>query len=369
MIMHPRWAHGVRHRGAAAETFLTTHLGEQHRQIVLVGGAGFDPRAPIVSERLGVLATGRIRGLFLREERPNPPAEQVQRAEEHGARMQAAIRDSAVQAIPVFATGSMAVTGGREAVRALASIDLADATDIVLDVSALSIGVAFPLTRYLLETLDQALSPANLHVVVVDDPATDAAISPISGDSVETMPGFKGNFGLDQSFGAARLWLPQLGRGLGTTLARIHDFVEPDAVAPILPFPSAHPRHADELIEEYGSAFESEWEVDARDIIYADERLPLDLYRTILRLGDRRQRVFEGAGGSLLVLSPVGSKVLSLGALLAAIERDFPVVYLEPIGYAVDMVELGSTRPRIDELVHLWLRGEADPCPEGRGRM
>ena len=68
--------------------------------------------------------------------------------------------------------------------------------------------------------------------------------------------------------------------------------------------------------------------MDTRNIVYADEGDPLDLYRTILRLDDLRKPVFREVGGSLLVLSPLGSRVTALGALMAALERDLPVAYL-----------------------------------------
>ena len=103
--------------------------------------------------------------------------------------------------------------------------------------------------------------------------------------------------------------------------------------------------------------------MDARNIIYADEGDPLDLYRTILRLDDLRAPVFEETGGSMLVLSPLGSKVMAFGALLAALERDLPIVYLESVGY-----ELESRVPeRFDDsnLIHLWLEGDVYPDRDG----
>ena len=106
---------------------------------------------------------------------------------------------------------------------------------------------------------------------------------------------------------------------------------------------------------------ETPWLVDARNIVYADEEDPLNLYRTILTLDDLRKPVFAETGGSKLVLSPLGNKVMALGALMAALERDLPVAYLESIGY-----ELESSIPKeIDEpdLIHLWLEGDVYPYP------
>ena len=63
----------------------------------------------------------------------------------------------------------------------------------------------------------------------------------------------------------------------------------------------------------------------------------------------------------MLILSPLGSRVMALGALMAALERDLPVAYLESIGY-----ELEATVPvEINQpsLIHLWLEGDVYPQP------
>ena len=63
----------------------------------------------------------------------------------------------------------------------------------------------------------------------------------------------------------------------------------------------------------------------------------------------------------MLVLSPLGSKVTALGALMAALERDLPVAYLESIGY-----ELEDTVPEEIEkpyLIHIWLEGDVYSRP------
>src|SRR5262249_22321685 len=130
-------------------------------------------------------------------------------------------------------------------------------------------------------------------------------------------------------------------------------------VCPILPFPAFHPRYPDELVEFHAVALQNEWQVDARDLVYADETSPLDLYRTILRIDDARQRVFAGVGGSLSILSPIGSKALAVGALMAAVERDFPVIYVESTGYSVDLREIDLIHQHATgEVIHVWLDGE-----------
>jgi hypothetical protein len=62
-----------------------------------------------------------------------------------------------------------------------------------------------------------------------------------------------------------------------------------------------------------------------------------------------------------VVLSPLGSRVTALGALMAALERDLPVAYLESIGYAFDgSVPTMGSHPN---LVHIWLEGDVYPQP------
>ena len=141
-------------------------------------------------------------------------------------------------------------------------------------------------------------------------------------------------------------------------LDRLHRFLAPNDVCPILPFPAENPRLPDELIEEYRDELMSTWSVEPRDIVYAHERDPLDLYRTILRIHGARQRVFKEVGGSITVLSPLGSKVLAVGALMAALDRNFPVAYVESIDYDIkpQTIEVMDTQ---GEIVHVWLRGGA----------
>ena len=141
----------------------------------------------------------------------------------------------------------------------------------------------------------------------------------------------------------ARLWLPQLVSGQNVALGLINEMIHPHDVFPILPFPASDPRLPDRLIAEYATEMESGWKVDPRNIVYADEKNPLDLYRAIVRIADARKIIFQGIG-SQIILSPIGSKLLSMGALLAALKRDFPVVYVEAVAYNVDFEKLDRSR-------------------------
>ncbi|MCU0635899.1 MAG: hypothetical protein MUE41_13575, partial [Gemmatimonadaceae bacterium] len=268
----------------------------------------------------------------------------------------AAIPELDEHQVNIFSPEDLAVVGGRRAAAIVRALDLSAFTDIVVDLSALSVGTSFPLVRALLEAADNGTF--NLHAVVVADAGLDASITPLPGDAVIDLHGFRGELGLESRRDAALLWLPQLAFGRREMLARVHADLSPHDICPILPFPAHDPRLGDALVEEYLELLTDTWAVDPRNFIYAAEEDPLDVYRTILELDDARRPVFEGdGGGSLLVLSPVGSKVLALGALMAAAERDFPVRHIEAVGFEVDLNRLQKYDDTQGTFAHVWLAG------------
>jgi hypothetical protein len=359
-VTHPRrWDPCIAHRKEEVDGFLAGYFAQTGRQLLLVAGAGFDPRSRAVAARLAA-AGAPVRALFVQEKRPNAPERQVNRARANTTALLATIADRKVVPVEIFGPDG-AVIGGRNIITVLSRESVEGITDVVVDISALSVGTSFPIIRYFVEQIRRGKGPANLHVFVAHDPRLDANIRSIPSDAPGYIHGFKGGSTLFSAAGAARLWLPQLASGRRGALVRLYDFVEPHDTCPILPFPASDPRLGDALAAEYMTELESTWSVDTRNIVYADESDPLDLYRTILRLDDLRQPVFTETGGSMLVLSPLGSKVMALGALMAALERDLPVAHLESIGYEME----GTIPSEVDEpnLVHIWLEGDAYPRP------
>lgn len=360
-----RWDLAITHGGTELPGFISQYFNDPHRQILLIGGAGFDPRTTLVAEALTAAVQARISALLIQESRPDPDPVLAELAGENLTRLEEAIPDHTVLPVDIFGTDN-SVVGGRRAATQLHQQDLSTATDIVVDISALSVGTSFPIIRYLIEQIHAGQATYNLHVMVAHQPELDARIHAVPADTAVHVHGFNG--GLTLSTGTtqpARLWLPQLAHGRGTTLRRIHETLNPEEVCPVLPFPAGHPRLGDELLEELLETDGFPWHIDARSIVHADEDDPLDLYRTIMRLHSLRIPVFAEVGGSQLIVSPVGSKVMALGSLLAALERDLPVVYIEDFSYELrGNLDLDLNPP---ELMHVWLEGE--PYPSDRPAM
>ena len=350
-----RWDPCIFHRGGEVDVFFQDYFSD--RNALFVAGAGFDPRARAVAERLKN-AGAKLSALLIKEIRPNPPNHQSTLADTNTTSLMALLGEQPILPINIFGTDG-AVVGGRNVVNALSKQAVDPGTDVIVDISALSVGTSYPVIRYFQDCATNGRGPANLHVFVTHDPSIDGGIRSISSDLPGYLHGFKGTSTLSLAADAARMWLPQLSTGRQQALERLFDFVKPDDTCPILPFPARDPRLGDKLAEEYLSEFENTWSVDTRNIVYADEGDPLDLYRTILRLGDFRQQVFGESGGSMLVLSPLGSKVMALGALMAALERNYPVAHIEPISYKITE----SVPSSIDEpdIIHIWLEGDVYP--------
>lgn len=353
-----RWSRCVDHRANDVISFINEYFKNTDRNCLLVAGAGFDPRATIIGRELQKVLGDRLQAWLIREERPNPDKKLVEKAEQNQTYLKGLLSKIDVAKIDIFAEDN-AVVGGRTAVSNLSGRNFEGITDIVVDLSALSIGISFPVVRYIYERARQKSPHVNVHLMVTADPTLDGVITPISSDNVCYVHGFRGDGDLYGDRAIAKLWLPQLTQKRKIDLQRIFDVVRPDDTCPILPFPAADPKAADRLANDFISEIESAWEVDTRNVVFADEQNPLDLYRTILRIEDERKPVFENFGGSSVVLSPVGSKMLAIGALMAALERNLPVYYVEAIGYDVDWGRAETSGAPHQMMSHVWLCGDA----------
>ncbi|HXT71686.1 MAG TPA: hypothetical protein VN700_18160 [Vicinamibacterales bacterium] len=222
--------------------------------------------------------------------------------------------------------------------------------------------VYFPLIARLLYLLDhngEKSSRGNLHVLVAEDPGYDSSIHEEGVDEkAEFLASFGGGFD-EEGVATPKVWLPMLGERKQTQFDRIQDRVKPDEVCAVLPSPSRDPRRADNLVLEYQKQLFDELHLDGRNFLYASEQNPFEVYRrlrsAVLRYGD----VFKVLGGCRVAISPLSSKLMSLGALLTAYE-------LKLLNYPVGIAHVDAQGYRLDdgvpnpELFGLWLTGDCD---------
>lgn len=354
--MRPHWDNCIAHFDEAVDRFISEYFSDETRRCLFVAAAGFDPRSRHIASRLSATLGDRVAGLFVREERTRPDARLLEAADRNEAELRAIMPLSRVVPIEVFGDDDAPV-GGRRIAAVLSQHGLDDSvTDVILDLSALSIGIGFPAARILLAGCE-ATPGRSFHLMIASDPDLDDRISSEPGDRPMAVHGFAGTAHLSGVVPVARMWIPQLARGRGAALDVISNSVgECYKICPMVPFPAKDPRRADALLTEHQSRLVDEWLVDPRDLVYVSERNPLDTYRTLSTLTQRFGRTVAEVFEPHVFLSPIGSKVMAAGALMAAIEHDLTVQYLETVRYEYSPVH-GPTLAL--QVVHLLLSGPA----------
>jgi hypothetical protein len=239
-------------------------------------------------------------------------------------------------------------------------------SDIFVDVSSLPRSVYFPVVAKLLHLFDGVKdgTAPNLFVMVSENAELDRRIveEGIDEDADYIHP-FRGAVERESAAGRPKVWFPLLGENQSVQLARIYDLINPAEICPLLPSPSMDPRRGDNLVLEYRELLFDRLRVETRNFIYASETNAFEAYRQLRRAILHYAEALEPLGGSNAVISANSSKLLSVGALLAAYElkcdgADIAIAHIEAHGYMLtepydDLDRLaGESR-----LQCLWLSG------------
>jgi hypothetical protein len=353
-------------------TMWKTLFAAQKRTIQYVLGHGFDERMCLGLEALasaGALEGGTITLLVFEEGPESASHAHADRRKANEERLAAVATRARAKVVPKtlqLISPEGRPIGGRNVARAFeAGRDVLPFTDVVVDISALPRGLYFPLIAKLLSIFDRAGSDSqrNLHVMVAHSPDLDAATHDEGiEESARFLHGFSSaEFELEATDQQPRVWVPVLGRGQQIQLERIQTLARPDEICPVLPSPAANPREADELILEYREFLFDRLRVEPRNIIYASESNPFEVYRQITRSIRDYKRVLEPLHGCKAVVSAMSSKLSSLGALLASYELransdrvEVGVAHVEAQGYSLTVPDV--VPPPV--LYDLWLAGE-----------
>lgn len=356
-MSRPHWDNAIAHFDDHVGTFVTEYFGKSQRKCLLIAAAGFNPRSLRIATLLAETLGSRLDAIVIREERGKPDAALVEAADANEAAL-LALASCEVLRIDIFGDDDAPVAGSRIA-RALATYEIPeDITDVVLDMTALSIGIGFPAARLLLDQCE-ARGDCAFHLMIASSPEIEDKIMSEPDSRPMAIRGFAGEDISASNLKVAKVWVPQLAKGKSVALSEIGKTSnEWYKICPVLPFPAGEPRRADALIDEYQTHLVDSWDVDPRDIIYASERNPLDCYRTLATFARRYRLAVADIFAPSIVVTPIGSKVVAAGTLMAALEHDLTVQYIETVRYDFD-----PAAPANDDdpeyLVHLLLSGPA----------
>ena len=309
-----------------------------------------------MSRTLAGVMGNRLHGLFVREERGDNNPVLVNAAEANERNLSATVPNSDVVRVDIFEDDKAPVGGVRVSER-LRQLQLPEGvTDVILDMSALSNSISFPAAQILLSRVKQ-LSGVSFHILVASDPDLDDRIVGEPSERAQAIRGYQRKLAGIKN--AATIWLPHLAPGRDRVLEKVRSSLgDIHKICPVLPFPATNPRRADDLLAEYYQQVFQEWGVDGRDLLYVSERNPLDSYRSISTLRTRHFKTVADYYEPELVLTPIGSKVMAAGAMMAAIRHNIAVQYVEALRFeVVGGAPAVQTAKGPQRLAHVWLEG------------
>ena len=372
---HQRWRDYFLQSGMHFGRFWTELLSEE-RQILIILGHGFDSRmCSCANEILEAGGSGQRDALVVEfyEGVTSHSRRYSHQREENGKRLETIFNGRGQikrRKVKMF-SGDGRWIGARSITNKFTSMsEFLMYTDIVVDVSSLPKTLYFPMLSKLLTLFDKRDSSKtypNLHVVVAHSPELDARISEEEFDETATfLHGFSAaQFEQESTRDQPIIWMPIIGSSDVVALQRIEELVHPSEVCPVLPSPAMNPRESDDRILRFREFLFDGIRVEPQNIIYASESNPFEVYRQLMRSILHYKQALEPLGGCKAVLSALSSKLLSLGAVLAAYELsqsragidrvDVGVAHVQASGYRV-IGELDLN----DHIEHfsLWLTGE-----------
>jgi hypothetical protein len=364
-------------RGKGFDEFWKKYLASHECKILFILGLGFDPRMCEAIQTIinaGGKGTRNCRMLEYDEGPDSPSYKHKGLVKKNRETLTNLMEESGYGKPDVHhirtLSGENRRIGSRKVAHMFNSLDeLSTYTDIIVDISAMPHMIYLPLIHRLIllicghKELSEGFNAPNLHVIVSENYVLD---NHIHNEGMDENADYIYTFGaidLEGIKNLPKIWIPILGERQEDQLYKIRDFIVPDEICPLLPFPSLDPRRGDNLIKEYGRFLFDELRIEPGNIIYADEQNPFQVYNKISKTILQYNRSLKVLEGCKVVISALSSKLLSIGALLAAYEA-------KRMGMRVGIAQVGTKGYHINddieeilknqrsELFELWLLGD-----------
>jgi hypothetical protein len=351
----------------AFESFWNTRLKE-NRNVVLIVGKGFDPRMYSAFQFLSTLdGPGRKDCILI----PLPGFKDADNTDLHKK-----IEDNVQKIINIskrMKNGNSDIIDWTSKVEpeeisvarfAIEQNLTRNYQEILVDISSLPRRFVFSICYTLISFIrEEKISDVNLHLIVSRNPEIDHSIESEIGEVPRPMHGFSSAIQAKSLEAHPKIWIPILGEHRENHIKQIAEYVKPADIYPVLPFPSQELRRADNLISEYYQILFDVLGVDYNNFILASDGNPFDLYRSLVEAACKIEEVLEPLEGCIIVISPLSSKFLTMGALLAALDlkwndKYISVVYVNPVRYFLRDEEILQFNPSKEDLSSIWLWGE-----------
>lgn len=347
------------------------HFAARSRDILIIAGLGFDPRAVSVSQELIDAGGQGKRDLWLLCYDNGQETTDVQRqtvADNDTGFKNLFSAPRSITRLPIAMRTDRARSATCQNTKAAISkpAELLGYDDVIVDIGALPRMISLMTVAQLLTLFDdrqvKGEAAPNLHVVTAENAAEDFGTAQNSLDAdVILLTGFSGRLD-SEALQNPKIWLPVLGEAQDIRLQRIFDKVQPDQICPVVPFPTREPRRGDRIIESHQRILFDEFGVEPRNILYASEYNAFEAYREMFMAIDRYRDALVELGDCRVFVSPLSSKLLSVSALLACYDHkrqksgkfDVGIPYVEVASYGPSHANLSAERM----LTSMWLTGE-----------
>lgn len=381
------WKHYLLRRGDEVHDFWDQFFKERPVNLLYIAGRGFDVRVMTVLEQFlqNITSAGRtidkaelllvgFKGYELDEELKT----QTQKNADNMTELFSSI--GVVKEINITTSLSgeddlSSSTALREGVKSILS-NITTQTDIILDTSSMPRVVYLALMTNILIKLipdknaEGALraNGVNFQILVAEDAKLDAHIrSEDPSNDLVLIPGFASTLHVESVQDWPLVWFPILGENRVNQFEKVMDSVIPEfaEICPIVPHPSSDPKRGDRLLVEYRRPLFGARQTPTINILHAHESHPFETYRQLLLAMRHFRESLSILGGCRLVVTPLASKLITVGAGLACFEMrpggmdnnyGVAIPYAEPRRYVASVKDLNESKPKITSLV---LTGEA----------
>ena len=234
-------------------------------------------------------------------------------------------------------------------------------TDIIIDISATPRSIFFNIIK----TVFDLHLGKNIMVFVSENVSMDIDISERDISDMNPIFGFKGKIGRASLLKPINISIPLIGEGKTELLKKIINGFDADDVCPILPFPSCNLRRSDNLLWEYCDIFTNVLMIEAHNILYVDEKNPFELYAIINQIIQDYHKSLEPLAGDLCFgISVMASKLLSLGALLVALDsiwgNEVTIFNVNASEYTIkEPIDTFIDKNKFSEPYLVWISGDA----------
>lgn len=362
--------------GLGFDQFWQSYQEETKPDILFIMGMGFDPRTNNGIESVFSYKTNKKRDTIIlryfktQEDTQEPLAPRVK---EHLQRLTSFLKNagyaSAQEKKIVLRSEDDKSISSINATYIIQDIDaLEKYSDIIIDISAMPRGIFIPLINKCLDLVDMYnainTTKKNLHVIVSENSSLDSLILDKGTDEAATYIYGLRLKEIDKTADQKEVWIPILGENQTNQFDKIKLGLNPVEICPVLPFPCENLRRGDNLIIEYQDRLLNDSNVELKNIVYADESNPFQVYRLLYGTIQRYDDSFRLLSGCKLIVSVLSSKLLTIGAFMAVYEKkkegsNIGIMHVESLGHELSdtfeeqKIEIAEN----NKLFEIWLAG------------